>query len=468
MAIENPIYKVGDPNNHIFSIRQHEYAALLENVRKILIPAEELGFDLIEYRLKEPRFSNGEICKTLKKNLIIRFSKGTSQIDLSMQIPSLVDGNYIVINGRKKIPLFQLFDIPIVTRGKSIKIRTNVVTIMVFPQKDPPYIHISLLGRKIPLHLLMSGYFGPDVVDTKYNLSSMADAPVITDASTLRDKLLYDLKMFHDNSRGITQDDIIKEIGKYYSQYNARVKGEDIIYAIDLILKVDPISAVFFRQENILDEIVSVLDVELDDTDMTNKRIRCLEYVVLAKISKAIFDMCMSNRTARQPKFNINSTQIVAECNVSDIVQFDFSINPIDELTHLSRTSLVGPGGFNRQNVPEHLRDIMPSMFGRLCPVDTPDRDNCGVLQNLIPNVILDENLRFSPEFLEKQPISIPVSLVPFLEHDDQTRLQMSSSQTRQAIMLQNFDQPMIKSGCENLYTKYTQFVKIALLTAME
>jgi len=101
-------------------------------------------------------------------------------------------------------------------------------------------------------------------------------------------------------------------------------------------------------------------------------------------------------------------------------------------------------------------------MFGRLCPVDTPDRDNCGVLQNLIPNVPLDENLRFTDEFLEKQPISIPVSMVPFLEHDDQTRLQMASSQMRQAIMLQNFDQPMIKSGCEILYTKYTQFVKIA------
>ena len=463
MTIENPIYKVGDMNNHIFNIRQQEYAALLENVRKILIPAEELGFDLIEYRLKEPRFSNGEISKTIKKNLIIRFQKGTAKIDLSMQIPTLIDGNYIVINGRKKIPLFQLFDIPVVTRGKSIKIRTNVATLMIFPQKDAPYVYISILGRKVPLFLLMFGYYGIDEVNDRFGLSDMADSPIITPESTLYDKLIYDLKEFYDESRGITQDDIIKEIGRNYSKFNSKVKGEDIVYAIDLILKVDPISAEFFTTDNILDEIVQTLDGgDLDDTDLINKRIRCLEYVVLAKISKAVFDMCMSNRTARQPKFNVNSTQIVSECNVSDIVQFDFAINPIDELTKLSRTSLVGPGGFNRQNVPEHLRDIMPSMFGRLCPVDTPDRDNCGVLQNLIPNVPLDDNGRFNENFLEKQPISIPVSLVPFLEHDDQTRLQMVSLQTRQAIMLQNFDQPMIKSGCEDLYTKYTQFVKIA------
>lgn len=463
MTIENPIYKVGDLNNHIFNIRQKEYAALLENVRRILIPAEELGFELKEFNLKEPRFSNGEICKTIKKNLIIRFQKGTSKIDLSMQVPTLVEGNYIVINGRKKIPLFQLFDIPVVTRGKNIKIRTNVATIMLFKEKDGPYIYISLLGRKIPLFLVMFGYYGIDVVNEKYGLSDMPDLPIITEDSNLYDKLIYDLKAFYDESRGTTQDDIIKEIGRNYSKFNAKVKGEDIIYAIDLILKTDPITAEFFETDNILEEVVKVLnDGDLDDTDLKNKRIRCFEYLVLAKVSKSVFDMCMSNRTARQPKFNVNSTQIVAECNVSDIVQFDFAINPIDELTKLTRTSLVGPGGFNRQNVPEHLRDIMPSMFGRICPVDTPDRDNCGVLQNLIPNVPLDENLRFTDEFLDKQPISIPVSLVPFLEHNDQTRLQMSSSQTRQAIMLQNFDQPMIKSGCENLYTKYTQFVKIA------
>jgi len=463
LTIENPIYKVGDTNNHIFNIRQQEYAALLENIRKILIPAEELGFDLIEYRLKEPRFSNGEINKTIKKNLIIRFMKGTSKIDLTMQIPTLVNDNYIVINGRQKIPLFQLFDIPVVTRGKSIKIRTNVATLMIFPQKEAPYIYISLLGRKVPLFLIIFGYYGIDETNDRFGLSDMVDTPIMTLESTLYDKLIYDLKCFYDESRGLTQDDIIKEIGRNYSKFNAKVKGEDIIYSLDLILKVDPISAEFFEKDSIIEEIVHVLNGgDLDDTDLTNKRIRCFEYVVLAKVSKAIFDMCMSNRTARQPKFNVNSAQIVSECNVSDIVQFDFAINPIDELTKLSRTSLVGPGGFNRQNVPEHLRDIMPSMFGRLCPVDTPDRDNCGVLQNLIPNVPLDANGRFNEHYLKKQPISIPVSLVPFLEHDDQTRLQMASSQTRQAIMLQNFDQPMIKSGCENLYTKYTQFVKIA------
>jgi len=70
--------------------------------------------------------------------------------------------------------------------------------------------------------------------------------------------------------------------------------------------------------------------------------------------------------------------------------------------------------------------------------------------------------MKFTNVVENKQPISVAVSMVPFCEHDDQTRLQMSSSQMRQAIFLKDFDKPMIQSGCEGLYSHYTQFVKKA------
>ena len=259
------------------------------------------------------------------------------------------------------------------------------------------------------------------------------------------------------------QDDFIQEIGRMYSKYNSKSKGHDIVYALDLIPQVDLFTAKFLRRPTLLEELTyTMISGEIDDTLFTNKRVRCFEYMIFSKLSKIVFDMCFSNRSAKHPKFNINTSQILTECNVSDIVQFDFSINPIEELTKLSRISLLGPGGFKRENIPKHLRDICPTMFGRICPVDTPDRDNCGVLQNLIPNVHVDENLRFTDQICEKQPISIPVSMVPFCEHDDQTRLQMSSSQMRQAILLKDFDQQMVKSGGEGLYTDHTQFIKRA------
>ena len=458
MKIINPFFKV-NPEKNIFTIREREFATIEEKVREMLIPTSELGFELKEFEIRNSRFSSGELSRTIKQNMVIKLQKGSHEIDLSLAIPKLVDRNYIIINGRKKIPQFQLFDIPIVNRGKSIKLRTNVATMVILENKEEPFVTISLLGRKLPLALVMLTYHGMEEMNRRYDLVNMT-----IHGSTLADKLMHDLKTFYDASEDMTEDDFLKEVGRYYSKYNAKVKGEDLIYALGVMLRIDIMSRDFFQTDSVLDELVEAIKdpSQYDDTDYKNKRIRCIEYMILGNVAKAIFDLCMSNRTARQPKFNINSTQILSECNVSDVVQFNFSINPIDEITKLSRMTLVGPGGFKRDNIPEYLRDICPSMFGRACPVDTPDRDNCGVLQNLLPNSKLDDKLQFTDEILEKQPVSAPVSMVPFLEHDDQTRLQMASSQMRQAIMLKKFDPPMIQSGCEGLYSDYSHFVKKA------
>lgn len=459
MDIINPTFKIQDENQNIFTLRKNDFDGILPLVKEIVAPVEDIGFTINELELKDSRFSSGELSKTVKQTLSIKIQKGASNIDLSIFIPKLVDENYMIINGRKKIPLFQLFDIPLVTRGENIKIRTNVLTVMIFKDREPPYIKISFLGKKISLTTLLYAYYGIDEVINKFDLNY----PIDEDSIEMYEMLRGELDASRKEDASYTQDDYIVELGRNYSKYNAKSKGEDILYAIDLIPKVDPISRDFFFTDTLIDEIIETLRMpQVDDTDFTNKRVRCFEYIVTSKLSKIIFDLCFANRTARQPKFNINSTQILSECNVSDIVQFDFSINPVEELTKLSRISLLGPGGFKRENIPSHLRDISPSMFGRLCPVDTPDRDNCGVLQNLIPNVKLNDNWRFSDDICERQPISIPVSMTPFLKHDDQTRLQMASSQMRQSIMLKEFDAPLIASGCEGLYTKHTQFTKVA------
>ena len=457
--IINPIFKIQGENN-IFTIREKEYEQILPIVSQIVKPVEEIGFQIVELGLKDSRFSSGELSRTVKQTLAIRLQKGNSNIDLSIFLPKLIDKNYIAINGRKKIPLFQLFDIPIVTRGESIKLRTNVATLMAYRDREAPHARVSFLGKKVPLSLMMLAYYGPEALDARYDFEHLQYA---SDSDVLYENLMEDLALTIQDSSGYTQDDYIQELGKKYSRYNSKSKGEDIIYAMEVIPKIDVMTAKFLTTGSLIEELLLAIQNQyVDDTLFTNKRVRCFEYVIIAKISKIIFDLCFSNRTARQPKFNINSNQILTECNVSDIVQFDFSINPIEELTKLSRISLLGPGGFKRENIPKHLRDICPTMFGRICPVDTPDRDNCGVLQNLIPNVPLDDNLQFTSETCEHQPISIPVSMVPFCEHDDQTRLQMASSQMRQSIMLKEFDKPLIQSGCEGLYTDQTQFLKRA------
>lgn len=456
MDIQNPNYVIPKDVN-IFNIRQIDYDNILINVANILKPIFELGFDIIELDIKSSKNSIGELYRTLKNNLVIKLQKDIHLVDLTMAIPKLIDGNYFIINGRKKIPLFQLFDIPIITRDDIIKFRSNVCTIMSVEEKTPPYIHMSFLGKKVPLALLSIAYFGIEQCIKRFNLEK-----INTKNDTIFNKYISDLKTYCEELKDTDESSIFKMIGEYYTRYNIQNKGEEIIYALDLILKVDPITATFLNTDSVINELIYIMEFGgYDDTNFRNKRIRFIEYVILSKISKAVFDFCLLARNTKKPKFNINSTQILSECNVSDIIQFDFCINPIDKLTKLSRTSLVGPGGFKRINVPEHLRGITDSMFGRICPVDTPDRDNCGVLQNLVIGSKFDDNLRFS-EDKSREPISIPVSMTPFCANDDQTRLQMSSSQMRQAIMLQTFEEPIVQSGCENLYTDKTNFIKIA------
>ena len=459
MRIENPVFKLKE--NNIFTIREKEFSELEKSAYDIVKVVEDYEFSIKEFGLREPKFTSGELCRTSRKTLVIKLQKGVTELDLSVQIPKLVDGNYIIINGRKKVPQFQLYSIPLITKGNSIKLRSNVLVLNVTESKNSPWLKLYAMGKDIPLSLITFAFFGKEKTIEKFPFNDIE----YSENMSLYEKFLLDLKSFYEEHKDTDEEEIFKMIGRYYSKrFNITSKGKDLIYALELFMKVDLLCSRFIKSETLIEEIAEILKNPdyYDETNLENRRIRCFEYLVISHISKIIFDLCLANRKSKNAKFNVNSTQILSDCNVSDIVQFDFSINPIDELTKLSRTSLVGPGGFSRENVPEYLRDISPSMFGRLCPVDTPDRDNCGVLQNLIPNSILDENLKFTDETIEKQPISAPVSMVPFSEHDDQTRLQMSSSQMRQAIMLKNFDKPLIQSGCEGLYTNYTQFVKTA------
>jgi DNA-directed RNA polymerase beta subunit len=465
MNIVNPRFKVKEHN--IFEIRSKEYSQITDTVREMLRPAEEAGFEITDFGFKSS-FSL-DVERTLKEVLVIKLRKGTQDIDLSMHIPKLSGGNYIVIGGKRKIPIFQLFDLPVVTRGESIKIRSNVSSMMVVEKDYVFYYMLSFMGLKLPLALVFFYLYPAEQLKEMFDLDNyeLSDNDEITPSK--RDKFLIDMKTAYSKVVGDYDgnlDDLVDLLGSYcVASSDPKKKVTSFLYAISIIPKIDLMTARFFKNGSVMEEIAHVImnGGDIDDTDFRNKRIRTfVEYNILAKIAKAVYDLCIHSKTTRNFKLNVNSRQILTDCNVSDIVQFDSAINPIEQLTYLTRCSLVGPGGFSRENIPSYLRDITPSMFGRVCPVDTPDRENCGVLQSLLPGVVLDENLVFTEETIKDNPTSIAVSMVPFLEHDDQTRLQMASSQMRQAISLAEFEEPLIRSGCEGLYSDYTYFVKKA------
>ena len=460
MNIINPNLKIDDENN-IFTLRRREYDKLEEQILEALQPVKEIGYKIEKYEINDCRTTGEELQKTHKKNLCIVLSKDESKVDLSINIPELIDDNYIFINGKRKIPHFQITDFPIITKTNKksddsfiVKFKSNVQTIILYEKKS---IIFTFLNKKLSFALLLLAYYGPEVLNLRFDLSQKN---VENLENNFYNRMIKEIYSYYVMNK--TKDEYTKMLGESFTKYNAKLKGEEILYALDLIPKIDIITAKFLKTDSIIEDFIDTIkNGPFDHLSFENKRIRCFEYLIFGYVARAIFNLCIITKNSK-PKFNINSSEILQNCNVSEIIQFDFSINPIDSLTELSRISLLGPNGFERKSVPENIRDINDSMFGRICVVDTPDRDNCGIVGNILPNSKLDKNLKFTNEIQSKCPISIPVAMVPFLEHDDQTRLQMASSQMRQAILLRKPEKPLIQSGCENLYTKNTNFLKTA------
>ncbi len=209
----------------------------------------------------------------------------------------------------------------------------------------------------------------------------------------------------------------------------------------------------------------------------------------------------------------------------SQLSQFMDQINPLAELTHKRRLSALGPGGLNRERAGFEVRDVHPSHYGRICPIETPEGPNIGLINSLSTysrvnefgfietpyrvvengrvleeirylnadqeegkiiaqaNCEVDENgnfvghvtVRQSGEFLEvspeqvdfmdvspKQLVSVAAGLIPFLEHDDANRALMGSNMQRQGVPLLRNDSPFVGTGIEERVARDSKTVCVS------
>ena len=197
----------------------------------------------------------------------------------------------------------------------------------------------------------------------------------------------------------------------------------------------------------------------------------------------------------------------------SQLSQFMDQTNPLSEITHKRRLSALGPGGLTRERAGFEVRDVHPTHYGRICPIETPEGPNIGLINSLAtyaqvnqygfiespyrriengrvtPEVIymsameegrytiaqanakLDETGRFSDDLISarcngdylmvkpeqidlidvspKQIVSVAAALIPFLENDDANRALMGSNMQRQAVPLMQADAPLVGTGME-------------------
>ena len=277
----------------------------------------------------------------------------------------------------------------------------------------------------------------------------------------------------------------------------------------------------------------------IDDIDhLGNRRVRAVGEslenqfrIGLVRMERAIVErMSIQDPDVSMPHDLINSKPVTASIKEffgsSQLSQFMDQTNPLSEVTHKRRLSALGPGGLTRERAGFEVRDVHPTHYGRVCPIETPEGPNIGLIASLSTyarvndygfietpyrkvlkgealsdvefhtamvedkfviaqaNVALDEKNKFrekivsarqggefilSPsekvEYMDvspKQLISVAASLIPFLENDDANRALMGSNMQRQAVPLLQPQAPLVGTGMEGIVANDSGAVVVA------
>ncbi|MBA3325461.1 MAG: DNA-directed RNA polymerase subunit beta, partial [Rhodobacteraceae bacterium] len=290
------------------------------------------------------------------------------------------------------------------------------------------------------------------------------------------------------------------------------------------------------RREDIIAVVKALVDLrdgrgEIDDIDhLGNRRVRSVgelmenQYRVgLLRMERAIRERMSSVEIDTvMPQDLINAKPAAAAVREffgsSQLSQFMDQTNPLSEVTHKRRLSALGPGGLTRERAGFEVRDVHPTHYGRMCPIETPEGPNIGLINSLASfarvnkygfietpyrrvkdaqvtddvaymsateemrytvaqaNANLDADGRFvndlvstrrSGDFMlnppsnvdlidvsPKQLVSVAASLIPFLENDDANRALMGSNMQRQAVPLLRAEAPLVGTGMEHITVK--------------
>ena len=283
--------------------------------------------------------------------------------------------------------------------------------------------------------------------------------------------------------------------------------------------------------EDIVDTIKVLVDLrngigQIDDIDhLGNRRVRCVGELAenqfragLVRVERAVKErLGQAESENLMPHDLINSRPISAAVKEffgsSQLSQFMDQTNPLSEVTHKRRVSALGPGGLTRERAGFEVRDVHPTHYGRVCPIETPEGPNIGLINSMAlyarlneygfletpyrkvvdnqvtdeivylsaieesnyiiaqANAELDDDHRFvddlvacreagetlmtSPDNVQymdvapSQIVSVAASLIPFLEHDDANRALMGANMQRQAVPCLRPEKPLVGTGIE-------------------
>ncbi|MCA0035507.1 DNA-directed RNA polymerase subunit beta [Mesorhizobium sp. B263B2A] len=339
-----------------------------------------------------------------------------------------------------------------------------------------------------------------------YRVMRPGEPPTLETAEAMFNSLFFDSERYD-----------LSAVGRVKMNMRLELKAEDTVR----VLRKDDILAV-------VRTLVELRDGkgEIDDIDnLGNRRVRSVgelmenQYRVgLLRMERAIKERMSSIEIDTvMPQDLINAKPAAAAVREffgsSQLSQFMDQTNPLSEITHKRRLSALGPGGLTRERAGFEVRDVHPTHYGRICPIETPEGPNIGLINSLATfarvnkygfiespyrkivdgkltndvvylsameeakhhvaqaNAELDKNGGFVDEFVicrsagevmmaprenvdlmdvsPKQMVSVAAALIPFLENDDANRALMGSNMQRQAVPLVRAEAPFVGTGME-------------------
>jgi DNA-directed RNA polymerase subunit beta len=345
-----------------------------------------------------------------------------------------------------------------------------------------------------------------DALQRIYSLMRSGEAPNLTIARDHLERLFFDPKRYD-----------LGRVGRYKLNQRLELKGAEDVTVL--------------RREDFVEIIKYLIKLRnglgyVDDIDhLGNRRVRSIGELIANQFSLGLSRMARLVRermTTQDPEKMslddlVNARTISAVINAffgsSQLSQFMDQTNPLAEMTHKRRLSALGPGGLTRERAGFEVRDVHYSHYGRMCPIETPEGPNIGLITSLStyarinelgfietpyrrvekgrvtgeivylsaseedPYVIaqasapLDEKGRFVNEYVlsrlhdnfplsrpeeidymdvsPEQLVSIAAALIPFLDHDDANRALMGSNMQRQAVPLLRPQAPVVGTGLE-------------------
>ncbi|MEO1899637.1 MAG: DNA-directed RNA polymerase subunit beta, partial [Methylococcales bacterium] len=284
---------------------------------------------------------------------------------------------------------------------------------------------------------------------------------------------------------------------------------------------------------DVLKELIAIRNGDgiVDDIDhLGNRRVRSVGEMIenqfrigLVRVERAVRErLTLADSEGYMPQEIINAKPVSAAVKEffgsSQLSQFMDQNNPLSQVTHKRRVSALGPGGLARERAGFEVRDVHTTHYGRVCPIETPEGPNIGLINSLSvysrtnsygfletpyrqvkngvvtdkvdylsaieegdfviaqASVAMDENgkmtdgmvsARYKDEFTlasvenvqymdvsSKQIVSVAASIIPFLEHDDANRALMGSNMQRQAVPTLRAEKPLVGTGMERVVAK--------------